>query len=40
MAGYSPWGCEELDTVEQLTISIACTHSRLVIPFPDIITKC
>ena len=23
LAGYNPWGCEELDTIEQLTLSLS-----------------
>ena len=25
LAGYSPWGCEEADTTEQLTLSLSCS---------------
>ena len=28
MAGYSPWGCKELDMTEQLTVSSLSTFSQ------------
>ena len=33
LAGYSPWGCKELDTTEQLhslTVSLSIMFSRLI----------
>ena len=50
LAGYSPWGCKELDTTEQLTLSYMFNFSKypfkskkgglfLKIPFMSIIIK-
>ena len=30
LAGYSPWGCKELDTTEQLTHTHTHTHTHSV----------
>ena len=29
LAGYSPWGCEQSDTTEQLTLSVRSTSNKL-----------
>jgi len=29
LAGYSPWGREQLDTTEQLTLSVRSTSNKL-----------
>ena len=31
LAGYSPWGCKELDTIEQLNMYADCIYTAIYI---------